>query len=141
MPEARPMTIGKLARAAGVGVETIRFYQREGLLVEPPKPLSGYRLYAPEVVDRLRFIQRAKALGFTLAEIRELLELGDGCCDRTQALAEHKLALVRAKMRDLNAMAEALETALGACLANPDSTACPLIQALCSSDSADTAGD
>jgi MerR family mercuric resistance operon transcriptional regulator len=131
------MTIGQLARAAGVGVETIRFYQREGLLVEPPKPPSGYRRYEPEVVERLHFIQRAKTLGFTLAEIRELLELGDGCCDRTQELAEHKLALVHAKQRDLAAMAAALEQALAACAANPDTAACPLIQTLCGDDSSD----
>lgn len=131
------MTIGQLAKAAGVGVETIRFYQREGLLVEPPRPSSGYRRYAAEVVERLRFIQRAKALGFTLAEIRELLELGDGCCGRSQELAERKLALVRAKQRDLAAMAGALEQALSACAANPETAACPLIQSL----SADSPSD
>lgn len=128
------MTIGQLARAAGVGVETIRFYQREGLLVEPPKPSNGYRRYAAAVVERLAFIQRAKTLGFTLVEIRELLELGDGCCGRSQALAERKLALVRAKQRDLAAMASALEQALVACAANPETAACPLIQTLCGDD-------
>jgi MerR family mercuric resistance operon transcriptional regulator len=135
MAEAKGMTIGRLAQAAGVGVETIRFYQREGLIAEPPRPAVGYRQYAAEVVDRLHFIQRAKTLGFTLAEIRELLELGDGCCGRSQQLAERKLALVQAKQRDLAAMAEALESALAACAANVADAACPLVQSL-SGDSA-----
>lgn len=124
------LTIGQLAKAAGVGVETIRYYQREGLLDEPPKPASGYRRYPPDVEARLHFIQRAKGLGFTLAEIRNLLSLGDGCCGQTQAMAERKLALVRAKQLDLARMAQALERALAACQDNPDNAACPLVQAL-----------
>lgn len=124
------LTIGRLARLAGVGVETIRYYQREGLIKEPPKPSSGYRRYPAATLERLRFIQRAKTLGFSLAEIGELLELGDGCCERTQALAEHKLALVRAKQRDLAAMARALEAAIVACEHNPADAACPLVQSL-----------
>lgn len=124
------LTIGRLAARAGVGVETIRYYQREGLIAEPPKPAHGYRRYPAESLARLRFIQRAKGLGFTLAEIRELLELGDGCCGRTQTLAERKLELVRAKQRQLAAMAGALETALESCQTNPDDAACPLVQSL-----------
>lgn len=128
------MTIGQLARAVGVGVETIRYYQREGLIAEPPKPAVGYRRYSPEVQARLQFIQRAKGLGFTLAEIRNLLSLGDGRCDQTQALTERKLALVQTKQRDLARMATALESALAACRANPDDAACPLVQALSGDD-------
>ena len=128
--EANELTIGRLAARAGVGVETIRYYQREGLIQEPPKPASGYRRYPVASLARLRFIQRAKGLGFSLAEIRELLQLGDGCCGQTQALAERKLELVRAKQRQLAAMAEALETALAACQTNPDDAACPLVQSL-----------
>jgi len=73
--EQQPITIGRLARAADVGVETIRFYEREGLLAPPARTASGYRLYSPKTAERLGFIRRAKALGFSLAEIRELLEL------------------------------------------------------------------
>jgi len=69
------MTIGKLAKRAGVGVETIRFYERKGLLPEPPRRYSGYREYPESAIDRVRFIRRAKELGFTLKEIGELLEL------------------------------------------------------------------
>ena len=124
------LTIGRLADRVGVGVETIRYYQREGLIDEPPRPPSGYRRYPAVTLARLRFILRAKGLGFSLAEIRELLTLGDGCCGQTQALAERKLALVRDKQRDLAAMAAALEGALAACQVNPDDAACPLVQAL-----------
>lgn len=131
---AAGLTIGRLAKACGVGVETIRFYQRQGLIVEPPKPSSGYRVYGDEAVARVHFIQRAKQLGFTLTEIRGLLSLGDGCCGETQALAEQKLALVRAKQRDLARMAEALEGAIAACRTSPDDAACPLVQALSDED-------
>ncbi|MCY1268511.1 Mercuric resistance operon regulatory protein [compost metagenome] len=72
---ATGLSIGKLAEAAGVNIETIRYYQRRGLLDEPPKPLSGYRCYLPEQVKRLRFIKRAQALGFTLGEVGALLTL------------------------------------------------------------------
>lgn len=134
MPETKStvdeLTIGRLAARAGVGVETVRYYQREGLIDEPPRPRTGYRRYPAATLARLGFIQRAKGLGFSLAEIRELLTLGDGCCGQTQALAERKLALVRAKQRDLAAMAEALAGALAACQVNPDDAACPLVQAL-----------
>lgn len=128
------LTIGRLAQAAGVGVETIRYYQREGLIAEPPRPVTGFRCYSAATLARLRFIQRAKQLGFSLAEIGQLLELGDGCCGRTQALAENKLALVRAKQRDLAAMAQALEDALAACQDNPTDAACPLVQTLAGDD-------
>jgi len=128
--QPRALTIGQLARAAGVGVETIRFYERKGLIEQPPRPLGGFRAYPSSSRARLQFIQRAKGLGFSLDEIGELLELGDGCCGRTQALAERKLALVRAKQQDLAAMATALEGALAACQENPDDAACPLVQAL-----------
>lgn len=128
------LTIGRLAQAAGVGVETIRYYQREGLIAEPPRPVTGFRRYSAATLARLRFIQRAKQQGFSLAEIGQLLELGDGCCGRTQALAENKLALVRAKQRDLAAMAQALEDALAACQDNPADAACPLVQSLAGDD-------
>lgn len=82
------MLIGTLAEAAGVGVETVRFYEREGLIPEPPRSASGYRLYDVDAVRRLRFIRSAKDLGFTLAETKELLELRvtdtTGCDDNEQ---------------------------------------------------------
>ncbi len=86
MPE-KPLTINVTAKKAGIGVETIRYYQRIGLINKPEKPLSGYRVYSEETVSRLRFIQRAKELGFSLAEISNLLALGDGRCKETKELA------------------------------------------------------
>ncbi len=72
---AKPLSIGRVARRAGVGVETVRFYERQGLIEEPPRRMSGYREYDEDVVSRLGFIRRAKELGFTLKEIKELLSL------------------------------------------------------------------
>ena len=102
------LTISGVARAAAVNVETVRYYQRRGLIREPPKPRQGYRIYTPETVDRLRFIKRAQELGFTLVEIKNLLSLGDGHCRQTQELAERKLSLIQGRIRDLKAMERVL---------------------------------
>ena len=83
-------TIGTLARAAGINVETVRYYSRRGLLKPPPKPAGGVRRYPPDTIDRLRFIKRAKQLGFTLTEIRELLAISVGNCQGVRARAERK---------------------------------------------------
>ena len=91
------LTIGRLAKAAGVNVETIRYYQRRGLLDEPEKPLGGHRRYADSATGRVSFIKRAQQLGFTLEEVKSLLKLEDGqSCRETRLLAEHKLALIEA---------------------------------------------
>lgn len=96
---ATELTIGKLADAAGVNVETIRYYQRRGLLDEPAKPLGGHRRYPVDMVKRLRFIKRAQALGFTLSEVGGLLTLDESCaCAETRARAARKLALIEQKM-------------------------------------------
>ena len=127
----KAMTIGRLAKAAGVNVETIRYYQRQGLLAEPEKPSQGYRAYAPELVARLQFIKRAKQLGFTLREIRELLTLGDGQCREVQQLAQEKAGEIEARIRDLNAMLSALQTLLGHCDHDQQQAAqCSLLAAL-----------
>ncbi|NRB38626.1 MAG: MerR family DNA-binding protein [Pseudomonadales bacterium] len=97
-------------KQAGVNVETIRFYQRQELIIEPSKPDSGFRLYPQETIARLRFIQRAEALGFTLAEIAALLKLSTTDCETTRRLTQEKLDLIRAKIADLQAMEEALDT-------------------------------
>ncbi len=111
----KALTIGRLAKAAAVNVETIRYYQRQGLLPEPAKPAQGYRVYAPEMVARLEFIKRAKQLGFTLREIRDLLTLGDGQCREVQHLAREKADEIEARIRDLNAMLAALRALLSHC--------------------------
>lgn len=133
----RPITIGGLARAAGVGVETIRFYEREGLLSEPPRTESGYRQYDPEAVERLGFIRRAKALGFSLGEIRELLGLAEPAGDRARvkALTEHKLAEIERRIDELRRMRQALSELDRQCSGHGPVEGCPIIEALSGSDS------
>ena len=129
MPEK--MTISRLADAAGVNVETVRFYQRSGLIDEPERPSSGYRIYGNEDVRRIRFIKRAQLLGFTLEEISSLLKLeGSGTCSSTRALAAKKLAMVEAKIADLLAMKSALVGMVARCDSGAPDTSCPVIQAL-----------
>ena len=124
------MTIGKLAEAAGVNVETIRYYQRRGLLEEPTKPLYGQRRYSLEQAKRVRFIKRAQALGFTLAEVGQLLLLnGARSCKTTRALATHKLELIDEKMTGLRAVRRALGKLVQQCDAG-DGAKCPIIEVL-----------
>jgi MerR family mercuric resistance operon transcriptional regulator len=124
------MTIGKLAEAAGVNVETIRYYQRRGLLEEPTKPLYGQRRYSLEQARRVRFIKRAQALGFTLAEVGQLLILNEArSCKTTRALAVHKLELIDSKLADLGAVRQALGKLVRQCDAG-NGPECPIIDAL-----------
>lgn len=129
----KTMTIGQVAREAGVGVETLRFYEREGLLEQPGRRESGYRQYDPAVVGRLRFIQRAKTLGFTLREIKELLRLhGDEDATRADVKrrAEGKIADIEAKIEDLRRMRAALGELVQACDGDGPLHGCPIIEAL-----------
>ncbi|MDP1529252.1 MAG: Hg(II)-responsive transcriptional regulator [Rhodoferax sp.] len=124
-------TIGALARAAGVNVETIRFYQRRGLLTEPDKPLGGIRRYGETDVERVLFIKAAQRIGFTLDEIAQLLKLDDGAhCSEARAIAELKLADVRKRLADLQRMEAALTQLVGRCAARRGKVSCPLIAAL-----------
>lgn len=110
------LTIGKLAERAGVNVETIRYYQRRGLLDEPQKPLGGYRHYPPDTAKRVRFIKRAQALGFTLEEVAGLLRLdAASACAETRELAAHKLALIEEKLAQLAAMRKGLAALVSEC--------------------------
>ena len=112
----RAFTIGNLARAAGVSVETVRYYERRGLLDRPIRRGSEYREYSDADVARLRFIRRAKALGFTLAEIGELLPVSDrACADGMLAAARSKLAQVEADRVELDALAERLLRLVDVC--------------------------
>ncbi|HHI94305.1 MAG TPA: MerR family transcriptional regulator [Gammaproteobacteria bacterium] len=125
------LTIGKLAAAAGVNVETIRYYQRLKLIIEPAKPDQGYRHYPAEYVLRVRFIKRAQQLGFTLKEIQELLELGDGHCQQVQQLAQVKLKKIRERITDLTAMYDALDSLLTQCqTSEADDARCALIETI-----------
>lgn len=124
-------TIGALARAAGVNVETIRFYQHKGLLPTPHKPPGGIRRYGLDDVARIRFVKAAQRLGFSLDEVGELLRLEDGThCSETAALAATKLADVRARLADLVRMEAVLSQLVEACHATDHKVSCPLIAAL-----------
>src|SRR5262245_48692368 len=127
------LTIGEVARRAGIGVETVRFYEREGLLAEPARRASGYRQYGDDAVPRLRFIRRAKALGFTLKEIAELLALRDDS-DATRAdvrrQAASKVADIEAKVRDLQRMRNALLSLTATCHGDGPAGGCPILEAL-----------
>jgi MerR family mercuric resistance operon transcriptional regulator len=127
------LTIGQVARQAGVGVETIRFYERKGLVEQPAKPASGFRRYPVEAVQRVRFIQRAKSLGFSLREIAELLDLRLGAvmnCDDVLLRAETKVGEIEKKVEGLTRMKEALGKLIAACASRGDSTKCPILEAL-----------
>ncbi|PKO29410.1 MAG: Hg(II)-responsive transcriptional regulator [Betaproteobacteria bacterium HGW-Betaproteobacteria-9] len=125
------LTIGAFAKAAGVNVETIRFYQRKGLLPEPDKPYGSIRRYGEADVTRVQFVKSAKRLGFNLDEVAELLSLDDGTqCDEAGRLAEHKLKDVREKMADLARMEAVLSELVCACNTRQGPLSCPLIASL-----------
>jgi MerR family mercuric resistance operon transcriptional regulator len=124
-------TISGLARAAGVNVETIRFYQRRGLLAEPDKPLGGIRRYSETEIARVLFIKAAQRIGFTLDEVAQLLQLDDGTrCSDARAIAERKLADVRQRLQDLQRIETALAQLVNRCAASRGKMSCPLIAAL-----------
>ena len=137
------LTIGAFGKAAGVNVETIRFYQRKGLLPEPARPYGSIRRYGKADVARVKFVKSAQRLGFSLDEIAELLRLEDGThCDEASRLAEHKLQDVRAKLADLARMEVVLSQLVCACHARQGNVSCPLIASLQGETSlATSAGD
>ena len=127
------MKIGEVADRGGVNLQTIRYYEREGLLPQPPRLPSGYRVYTEPTVRRVRFIKRAQELGFTLAEIRELLSLRiDHVRDRSdvRALAKAKVADIDDKIRTLSAMKEALVRLTGHCRGHGPASECPILESL-----------
>ena len=127
------LSIGQMARLAGVGVETVRFYERAGLLEEPPRRASGYRQYSERVVKRIHFIKGARSLGFSLKEITELLTLGvDGqtCLEEVKQRTEVKLAAVERKVVELLGLRQALLEVAALCTGEGPGSACPLLEAL-----------
>lgn len=127
------LKIGELARQAGVGLETVRFYERQGLLEEPQRGKSGYRQYEQESVDVLRFIRRAKELGFTLKEIKGLLELRlDTTATKREVRqqAEAKVADIEARIADLQRMREALASLIEQCHGDGAASGCPILQSI-----------
>jgi MerR family mercuric resistance operon transcriptional regulator/MerR family gold-responsive transcriptional activator of gol and ges genes len=126
-------TIGQLAKAVGVNVQTVRYYERRRLLGPSARRPSGYRIYGEDEERRLRFIKNAQALGFTLHEIEELLELqvsSKARCGDVQRKAEAKLKHVEAKVRDLQAFARALRSLIRDCRAGQPTDRCPILQSL-----------
>lgn len=128
---SQTFTIGALAKQAGVTVETVRFYQRRGLLTEPQKPLKGIRRYTERDIQRLRFIKQGQKLGFSLDEIAELLSLDDGQhCREAKAIARRKIALIQERIASLRTMETALSALVESCAGNSGSVSCPIIDAL-----------
>lgn len=127
------LTIGQVARLAGVGVETVRFYERQGLIKEPNRKPSGYRQYAGEALSRLHFIRRAKELGFSLKEVRELLALGSDSAATSADVkrrAEAKIADIEARIRDLQRTRGVLRKLADACPGHGPLDECPILEAL-----------
>jgi len=123
-------TISKVAKELAINIETIRFYERRGLIEQPSKPDLGYRHYPDETVNRIRFIKRAQALGFTLEEIVSLLSLNDRPCAQVQELAKYKLSTVMEKIAGLKQLENALKVLLTQCQSNNDEEHCPIIDSL-----------
>ncbi|MEX1031804.1 MAG: Hg(II)-responsive transcriptional regulator [Cellvibrionaceae bacterium] len=125
------LTISGLAKAVGVGVETIRYYQRRRLLAEPERVHGAIRRYGSSQLSRLRFIRTAQGLGFSLDEVADLLRLEDGThCEQASALAEHKLVAVREKIAGLQTVERALSELVHSCHQGGDNIHCPLITSL-----------
>ena len=127
------MTIGQLANKVGVNVQTVRFYERRGLVVPAGRTASGYRKYTPEAVARIRFIKHAQEIGFSLREIEELLSLRvdpDTTCSDVKERAEEKLSEVESRIVKLEHMHRALEVLVGKCEGSGPVSECPIIEAL-----------
>lgn len=129
----KSLTIGQLAKQAQVNIETIRYYERRGLVPEPPRRESGYRQYSPDTVGRIKFIKRAQELGFSLREITELLSLrvapGTTAGD-IKGRAEAKVAAIKAKIHDLERMKKALMRLAASCRGRGPTSECPILDAL-----------
>src|SRR6266852_9314703 len=127
------LTRGELAQQGRVNAETIRYYERRGLLPKPPRTPSGYRTFDAEAVRRLRFIKQAQALGFSLKEVRQLLALrldARTSCADVRIRAETKLADIEAKIKMLRAVKKALSKIVTACSGRGPISACPILDAL-----------
>jgi MerR family transcriptional regulator, copper efflux regulator len=128
-----PLTIGELAARARVNVQTVRYYERRGLVLPPARNRAGYRQYSLEAADRIRFIRRAQELGFSLVEIEDLLALrfrhGFACAD-VEARARDKIRLVEWKIGELERIRRSLESLVAACPTREPTSECPILEAL-----------
>lgn len=128
-----PMTIGRLAVAAGTAAENIRYYEKQGMLPKPPRSAGGHRLYRESHLAQLTFILRARGLGFSQAEVKALLKLAHGSersCKRVQRLAETHLVDIRDKLADLKRIEDALEGLIAHCKETGQANNCPIVEAL-----------
>ncbi len=127
------LTIGRVARDAGLAIDTVRYYEREGLLQQPARTASGYRQYSADAVARLRFIRQAKELGFSLHEIKELLSLrvapGKSCAD-VKSRAEAKIADIEQRVAQLSRMKRALVKLATTCSGRGPTSECPILDAM-----------
>lgn len=131
-------TIGTLAKMAGVNVETIRFYQRRGLLAEPARPLKGVRRYTERDAQRVRFIKQGQKLGFSLGELIELLSLEDGQhCREARDIALKKLSSIRERIEGLRSIEKTLSELAESCSKNTGAVSCPIIHTLLMASSGD----
>lgn len=124
---------GEVAAQAGVNVQTLRYYERRGLLKEPERRRSGYREYPPEAVQLIRFVKRAQELGFTLSEIEELLRLRNdqsASCSEVRAAAQAKIEDINQKVLSLRAMKRALGVLVSSCRSDGSTRQCPILEAL-----------
>jgi len=129
-PQKPDFTIGQLAAAADVNVETIRYYQRRGLIQEPKKPKQGFRKYPYKTLETILFIKRAQQLGFSLLEISELIELGDGHCSDVRQRAEMKRDRIHKQIQDLQALQKTLTTLINTCRSGKGMGKCPIVETL-----------
>ena len=131
----RQMSIGQLAEAAGVGVETIRYYQRRQLLAQPERLSGVIGRYPPDALTRLRFIKRSQSLGFSLDDVQALLSLDEGrACSTAKKIGEHKLAEVRERIQTLKALESVLQQLVSRCSTSRRKVSCPLIDAITHSE-------
>ncbi len=127
---SKKLTISIIAKEIGIGVETIRYYERIGLITQPEKPESGYRIYDDEIFKKLSFIKRAKKLGFSLNEISDIMLIGNKGCKETKKIATLKLLKVKNKINDLESISRTLEQLIEACDSNSKYTGCPIFSAI-----------
>ena len=138
------LTIGKLAAAADVTVETVRYYQRRGLIDEPARPAQGFRIYPQKTLEHIQFIKRAKGLGFSLSEIADLLKLGtkqatqlntrNGHCSDIRAHAESKRDKINQQIHNLELLRDSLDKLILSCHSSKNEQACPIIESLLEQD-------
>lgn len=127
------MLIGELAERAGVPIQTIRYYERRGLIAEPPRRSGGFREFSPEYIDRIRFIKRAQELGFTLREVEDLLDLRvdpETSCAEIKGETEEKLKNVKEKIRDLERIRDSLSRLIDECQGTGPTSECPILDAM-----------